>query len=142
MRTDLTFTIIKPSAIRKNFTGPIIEMFNRNGFKIVAMKMVHLSPDKARILYEVHKERPFFNDLLAYMTEDRIIVAALQKENAVADFRELIGKTDPNEAAFGTIRKMFAESHKINAVHGSDSNENAEREIGLFFSEDEIFLKN
>ncbi len=141
MRNDLTFTIIKPTAFEKNFTGAILETITRNGFTIAAMKMVRMTPEKAGLFYEVHKERPFFNDLVKYMTSGPVIVAALQKENAVNDFRELIGSTDPADAAYGTIRKMFAESKSANAVHGSDSDENAEREIGLFFSNEEIYLK-
>ncbi|HPR32218.1 MAG TPA: nucleoside-diphosphate kinase [Prolixibacteraceae bacterium] len=141
MRTDVTFTIIKPTAFQNGYTGPIIETITRNGFHLAGMKLVWMSKEQAGLFYEVHKERPFYNDLVAYMTSGPVLVAALQKKNAVADFRELIGSTDPANAAFGTIRRMFAESKTANAVHGSDSDENAEREISLFFGSDELFLK-
>jgi nucleoside-diphosphate kinase len=140
MRTDLTFTIVKPTALKNNYLGPIIEMFNRNGFKICGLKLVQISPEKAKLFYEIHSGRPFFDSLVEYMTSEPVVVAVLQKENAVADFRELIGNTDPIDAKPGTIRKMFAESKLANAVHGSDSNENAQREISIFFSPEELFF--
>lgn len=140
MRTDLTFTIVKPTAFEKNYLGPIIEMFNLNGFKVCAMKMTHFSREKAELFYDVHTERPFFKSLIDYMTSGPVVVAVLQKENAIADFRELIGNTDPANAKYGSIRKMFADSKEANAVHGSDSDENAQREISIFFTEEELFI--
>lgn len=139
MRTDLTFTIVKPTAIKNNYLGPIIDIITRNGFKICGMKMIQISRGKAEHFYDVHASRPFFDSLVQYITSGPVAVAILQKENAVADFRELIGNTDPANANFGSIRKMFAESKQANAVHGSDSDENAQREISLFFTDDEIF---
>jgi nucleoside-diphosphate kinase len=140
MRTDVTFTIVKPTAFENNYLGPIIEMINRNGFKIGGLKMVQIAQEKAELFYDVHASRPFFGELVQYMTSGLVVVAVLQKENAVADFRELIGNTDPSKANYGSIRKMFAESKQANAVHGSDSDENAQREISIFFSPEEIFV--
>jgi len=139
MRTDITFTIVKPTAFENNQLGPIIEIINRNGFKICGLKMVQITREKAELFYEIHANRPFFESLVQYMTSGPVVVAVLQKENAVADFRELIGNTDPSVANYGSIRKMFAESKQANAVHGSDSDENAEREMYLFFAKEEIF---
>jgi nucleoside-diphosphate kinase len=139
MRTDLTFTIVKPTALKNNYLGPIIETFNRNGFKISGLKLVQITREKAELFYDVHAGKPFFESLVQYMTSGVVVVAVLQKENAVADFRELIGNTDPSTANFGSIRRMFAESKQANAVHGSDSDENAEREISIFFTSEEIF---
>jgi nucleoside-diphosphate kinase len=138
MRTDVTFTMIKPSALEKKHIGPIFELINRNGFKFIAIKLVQLSCEKAEEFYKEHKGKAFFESLVQYMTSGPIVVAALQKENAVSDFRELIGNTDPTKAAFGTIRKMFAESMQKNGVHGSDCNESAKREISFFFSKEEL----
>ncbi|HNW51639.1 MAG TPA: nucleoside-diphosphate kinase [Prolixibacteraceae bacterium] len=140
MRTDLTFTIVKPTAFKNNYLGPIIELFNRNGFKILGLKLIRIEKEKAELFYKEHVEKPFFGSLIQYMTSGPVVVAVLQKENAVADFREMIGNTDPLKANFGTIRKMFAEDKEANAVHGSDSNESAEREISVFFSPDEILF--
>lgn len=139
MRTDLTFTIVKPTAFEKNYLGPIIEMFNRNGFKVCAMKLTQISREKAEEFYDVHADKPFFGELVDYMTSGLVVVAVLQKENAIADFRELIGSTDPVNAKYGTIRKMFADSKQENAVHGSDSDENALKEMSIFFTQEEIF---
>jgi nucleoside-diphosphate kinase len=139
MRTDLTFTIVKPTAFEKNQLGPIIDIINRNGFKIIGLKLVQISKEKAEHFYDIHTGRPFFESLIQYMTSGPVVVAVLQKENAVADFRELIGNTDPAEAKPGTIRKLFAESKQANAVHGSDSDENAQREISIFFTKEEVF---
>jgi nucleoside-diphosphate kinase len=139
MRTDLTFTIVKPTAIEKNYLGPIIEMINLNGFKVCAMKLTQISREKAELFYDVHAGKPFFDSLVKYMTSGPVVVAVLQKENAIADFRELIGNTDPANAKYGSIRKMFADSKEANAVHGSDSDENAQREISIFFTQEEIF---
>jgi nucleoside-diphosphate kinase len=139
MRTDLTFTIIKPTAFEKNYLGPIIEMINRNGFKVCGMKITLFSREKAELFYCEHAERPFFESLVTYMTSGVVAVAVLQKENAVSDFRELIGSTDPSSAKYGSIRRMFADSKESNAVHGSDSDASAQREISIFFSSDEVF---
>jgi nucleoside-diphosphate kinase len=140
MRTDLTFTIVKPTAYEKNYLGPIIEIFNRNGFKIRAMKLTRMSYEKAKEFYAEHESKPFFESVLSYMTSGPVVVAVLQKENAIADFREMIGATDPAKAQFGTLRKMFADSKEANAVHGSDSNESAQREMSIFFTEEEFFF--
>jgi len=139
MRTDLTFTIVKPTAFKKNYLGPIIEMINRNGFKVRAMKLTQFSREQAELFYDVHADKPFFGELVDYITSGLVVVAVLQKENAVADFRELIGSTDPANARYGTIRKMFADSKQENAVHGSDSDENAQKEMSIFFTQEEIF---
>jgi len=140
MMTNLTFTIVKPTAFKNNCLGPIIEIFNRNGFKICGLKLIQISKEKAELFYNVHAEKPFFESLVQYMTSGPVVVAVLQKENAVADFREMIGNTDPIKANYGSIRKMFAESKEANAVHGSDSDENAQREISIFFSKEELFF--
>jgi nucleoside-diphosphate kinase len=140
MRTDLTFTIVKPTAFEKNFLGPIIEIINRNGFKLCAIKLTQISREKAKLFYDVHIGKPFFESLVNYMTSGPVVVAVLQKENAVNDFRELIGSTDPANAKYGSIRKMFADSKEANAVHGSDSDENAQREMSIFFTPEEIFI--
>jgi nucleoside-diphosphate kinase len=131
--------MIKPDAVAANNVGPILAMINNAGFKIVAMKYMRLSEAQAGQFYNVHKERPFYGELTAYMSEGPIVAAILSKENAVADYRELIGATDPSKAEEGTIRKMFAKSIAANAVHGSDSDENAHIESAFFFSELERF---
>ena len=140
MNKNLTFTIIKPHAIEHNNFGPIMELINRNGYKFRAIKMIRLNRKKAEVFYEAHKGKPFFNELIDYMTSGPIVVAVIEKKNAVKDFRVLIGNTDPTKAKLGTIRRMFAESKEANAIHGSDSEENANREINMFFTPDEIFL--
>tara|TARA_B100000029_G_C17094172_1_gene785420 strand:- start:133 stop:558 length:426 start_codon:yes stop_codon:yes gene_type:complete len=137
--SKITFTMIKPEAVQANNIGAILKMIEENGFRIVAMKKVQLSAERAGQFYEVHKERPFYGELVEYMSSGPIVAAILEKENAVADFRTLIGTTDPNEAADGTIRKLFAESKSKNAVHGSDSDENAQIEADFHFSSDELF---
>lgn len=129
-----TFTMIKPDAVEKNYIGAIIEKINSAGFKIRAMKYLRLSENDARNFYLVHKDRPFYNDLVEYMTSGPIVAIMLEKDNAVEDFRKLIGATNPAEAAEGTIRKLYAESIAANAIHGSDSDENAQIEINFFFS--------
>jgi nucleoside-diphosphate kinase len=139
MVTNRTFTMLKPDSLEKGNTGAILEKINTAGFKIVAMKQTQLSKRDAETFYAVHNERPFFNDLVEYMTRGPIISAILEKENAVEDFRTLIGATNPEEAADGTIRKLFATSISENAVHGSDSDENAQIEGGFHFSGREIF---
>ncbi|MBN1301046.1 MAG: nucleoside-diphosphate kinase [Melioribacteraceae bacterium] len=133
-----TLAILKPDCVRKNLIGQVISKINEAGFKIKAMKMVHLTKESAGGFYEVHKERPFFNDLIAYMTSGPCVPIALEKDNAVEDFRSLIGATDPSKAAEGTIRKLYAESIEQNIVHGSDSDENAVKEIAHFFSRKEL----
>lgn len=135
----MTFTMIKPDAVEKNYIGPILDKINSAGFKIIAMKYVKLNRDQASSFYTIHRERPFFNDLVEYMTSGPIVAAALEKDNAVEDFRKLIGATNPEEAAEGTIRKLYAESIAANAIHGSDSNENAQIETDFFFSSLERF---
>jgi len=133
-----TLAIIKPDAVEKGYTGAIISMIIKAGFKIKAMKMIRLTKSSAEGFYAVHKSKPFFNELVAYMTSGTCIPIALEKENAVEDFRKLIGTTDPSKAAEGTVRKRFAVSIQFNAVHGSDSDENAAKEISHFFSSDEL----
>ncbi|MFC2176477.1 nucleoside-diphosphate kinase [Bacteroidota bacterium] len=135
MATNRTFTMIKPDAVENNYIGGILEKINGAGFRIVAMKYTRLSAEQAGVFYEVHKERPFYGELVDYMSSGPIVAAILEKDNAMADFRELIGATDPAEAAEGTIRAAFAESKAKNAVHGSDSDENAEIEGNFFFSQ-------
>lgn len=129
-----TFTMIKPDAFEAGFTGQIIQKFIENGFKIKALRLTHLHKEDAETFYAVHKERPFFNSLVAFMSSGPIVAAILEKENAVDDFRKLIGSTNPADAAEGTIRKLFAASIERNAVHGSDSDENAMIESDFFFS--------
>jgi len=138
MSGNRTFTMIKPEAVAKGYTGKIIDHIISGGFKIIAMKYVHLSLQQAQDFYGVHKGKGFYDELTAYMSSSPIVVIALEKENAVVDFRALIGSTDPNEANEGTIRKRFAESKSKNAVHGSDSDENAEIEINFHFKKEEV----
>ena len=136
--SNKTLAIIKPDAVKKGYSGEIIAMIIKSGFKIKAMKMVQLTKSSAEGFYNVHKDRPFFNDLVAYMTSGPCIPIALEKENAVEDYRKLIGATDPAKAEEGTVRKLFAVDIQNNAVHGSDSDENAVKEIAHFFSSDEL----
>lgn len=139
MANNITFTMIKPEAVAKGNTGKIIDMIIENGFKIKAMKLKKLSKEEAGEFYAVHKERPFYGELVDYMSQGPIVAAVLEKDNAVTAFRDLIGATDPAEAAEGTIRKAFAESKAMNAVHGSDSDENAAIEAKFHFTDAEIF---
>ncbi len=132
--SNKTFTMIKPDAFSKGHSGLILDQIIKAGFKIVSLKLTSLSAEKAGEFYAVHKERPFYNDLVSFMSRGPIIAAILEKENAVADFRQLIGATNPANAAEGTIRKNFASSVEENAVHGSDSDENAALEGSFFFS--------
>lgn len=134
MQGNRTFTMIKPDAVAKNNIGNILAMINNAGFRIIAMKYTQLSKEQAGKFYEVHKERPFYGELVEFMSSGPIVAAILKKTNAVADFRTLIGATDPAEAAPNTIRKNYAESKGKNAVHGSDSDENAAIEGNFFFS--------
>ena len=139
MITNRTFTMLKPDSLEKGNTGAILHKINASGFKIVAMKQTQMSRRDAETFYAIHSERPFFADLVQYMTRGPIVAAILEKENAVEDFRALIGTTNPAEAAEGTIRNLFADSISENAVHGSDSNENAQIEGAFHFSGREIF---
>ncbi|WMJ72415.1 nucleoside-diphosphate kinase [Cytophagaceae bacterium ABcell3] len=134
MATNRTFTMIKPDAVAEGHSGAIIKMIEEAGFRLVAAKMTKLSDERAGQFYAVHKERPFYNDLKKYMSSGHILAMILEKENAVADFRKLIGATNPAEAEEGTIRKKFAKSLEANAIHGSDSDENAAIESSFFFS--------
>ena len=137
--SNLTFTMVKPEAVEAGNTGAILNKIEKAGFRIVAMKKVLLSKERAGEFYAVHKERPFYSELVDYMSSGPIIAALLEKDNAVLDFRTLIGATDPSEAAEGTIRAEFAESKAKNAVHGSDSDENANIEADFHFTKDERF---
>ena len=134
---NITFTMIKPEAVEAGNTGAILNRMEEAGFRILALKKVHLTAERAGLFYEVHKERSFYGELVEYMSGRPIIAAILEKENAVADFRTLIGSTNPEEADEGTIRKEFATSLAMNAVHGSDSDENANIEANFHFSEEE-----
>jgi nucleoside-diphosphate kinase len=136
---NITFTMIKPCAVKNNFIGPILKMINENGFRVKAMKMTKLTRERAEAFYAVHAGKPFFDGLVEFMSSGPIIAAILEKENAIADFRELIGNTNPEKAAEGTVRKLYAESLTANAIHGADSDENALREGSFFFSEMEQF---
>ena len=133
--TNRTLTIIKPDAVANGVGGAILKMIQEAGFKIIAMKQTKMSPEQAGKFYFIHRERPFYGDLCAFMSSGAIIPAILEKENAVEDFRKLIGATNPANAEAGTIRKLYAESIDRNAVHGSDSDENAQIEGSFFFSE-------
>jgi len=136
--SNRTLAILKPDAVQKKYIGQIITKITESGFKIKAMKMIQLSKNSAEGFYEVHKERAFYRELVDYMTSGPCIPIALEKDNAVADFRKLIGATDPAEAEEGTIRKLYAANKAENAVHGSDSDENAAKEIAHFFSRNEL----
>lgn len=138
MATNRTFTMIKPEAVAAGNSGKILDMIIAAGFKVKAMKLTQLTSERAGKFYEVHKERPFYGELVAYMSSGPIVAAILEKDNAVADFRKLVGATDPAEAAEGTIRKKYAKSKGENAVHGSDSDENAAIESNFHFSAAEI----
>ncbi len=138
MAIERTFSIVKPDAVAKNVIGKIYSRFEDAGLNVVASKMLHLSQEKAEGFYAEHKERPFFADLVAFMTSGPVMVQVLEGENAVLANRDLMGATNPKEAAEGTIRRDFADSIDANAVHGSDALASAEREIAYFFSDDEI----
>jgi len=139
MTTNRTFTMLKPDSIEKGNIGAILEKINSAGFRIVAMKLTQMSNEDARNFYSIHRERPFFDELVSYMTRGPIVAAVLEKEDAVEEFRLLIGSTDPTTATDGTIRKLFATSISENAIHGSDSNENVLIESRFHFSEEEMF---
>jgi len=139
MPTNRTFTMLKPDAVEKGHIGAILDKISASGFRIVAMKLTQMTTADAQAFYAVHNARPFFPDLVEYMTRGPIVAAILEKENAVDDFRTLIGTTNPADAAEGTIRKMFADSISENAVHGSDSDDNAAIESAFHFSGREQF---
>ena len=139
MAGNITFTMIKPDACGDRHIGAITKMIEEGGFKIKAIKLTQLTDQRAGQFYAVHKERPFYNDLKSYMSSGPIVAMVLEKENAVEDFRKLIGATNPADAEEGTIRKLFARSIEANAVHGSDSDENAEIESNFFFSAQEVY---
>lgn len=141
MAIERTVSIIKPDAVSKNIIGKIYDRFESNGLKIVAAKMKHLTREEAEAFYAVHKERPFFNDLVAFMVSGPVMVQVLEGENAVAKNREIMGATNPENAAEGTIRKDFANNTSENAVHGSDSLENAKIEIDFFFNPEEVYVR-
>jgi nucleoside-diphosphate kinase len=134
MTTNITFTMLKPDAVKNNYTGKILDQILQAGFNLKAMKYIWLTPEQAGSFYAIHKERPFYNDLVSFMSSGPIVAAVLEKSNAVEDFRKLIGATDPLKAEPGTIRNLYAKSIDANAVHGSDSDENAQIEAGFFFS--------
>ena len=136
---NITFTMLKPDSVSKGNIGKIIDKIIQDGFEIIAMKYTKLSTEDASKFYSIHSERPFFGDLISYMTSGPIVAAVLKKENAVEDFRKLIGSTNPLEAEKGTIRNLFADSISENAIHGSDSDENAIIESNFHFEEEEIF---
>ena len=139
MSGNQTFTMIKPIAVKNNFIGPILKMVNEAGFKLKAMKFTHLTKQQAMEFYSVHAGKYFYEELTSFMSSGPIVAAILEKENAVADYRKLIGATDPAKAEEGTIRKLYAESMSHNAVHGSDSDENAAIESDFFFSKMERY---
>ena len=139
MTIEQTLSIIKPDATSRNITGQVNSIIEKSGLKIIGQKRIKLTKETAGKFYEVHKERPFFKDLVSFMVSGPVIVQVLQGENAVASYRKVMGATNPQEAEAGTIRKEFALSIEANSVHGSDSIENAKKEISFFFSETEIF---
>ena len=139
MNTNRTFTMLKPDSIEDGYMLPILNKISESGFKIIALKYKKMNREEAQEFYSIHSEKPFFNDLINFITRGPIVAAVLEKDNAVEDFRKLIGSTDPNEAEEGTIRKSFARSKGENAVHGSDSDENANVEISFHFDKTEIF---
>jgi nucleoside-diphosphate kinase len=132
--SNRSFTMIKPDAFANGHSGSILDIILKSGFKLIALKMIHLSAEKAGEFYAIHRQRPFYGELVEFMSRGPIIAAILEKDNAVADFRKLIGATDPSKADKGTIRQLFAESIGENAIHGSDSDENARIESDFFFS--------
>ena len=135
---DRTFSIIKPDATKRNLTGSINSLIEKNGLRIIAQKRIKMSIEQAEKFYEVHNDKPFFSDLIEYMTSEPVVVQVLQADNAVKKYREVMGATNPENAEEGTIRKLFALNVQENSVHGSDSDENALKEIEFFFNENEI----
>ena len=138
MALERTFSIIKPDATKRNLTGKIIDRFESNGLRVVASKRIHMSREQAEGFYAVHKERPFFDELVSFMISGPVVVQVLEGENAIAKNRKIMGATNPADADEGTIRKDFAESIEANSVHGSDAPETAAEEIKFFFSDDDI----
>ncbi len=136
--SNKTFAIIKPDAVKNKYTGRVYDKIIQAGFDIISAKLLHMTADQAKGFYDVHKERPFFNELIKFMTSGPCMVLALEKDNAVEEWRKTIGATNPNEAKKGTIRSEFAANVQENAVHGSDSDENAQKEIAFFFSDSEL----
>ena len=139
MKKNITFTMIKPDAMENGYAGDILSIFLKSGFRVSAMKLVHLTISQAQTFYGIHSNKPFFEELVVFMTRSPIIVAVLEKNNAVEDFRKLIGSTNPEHAKEGTIRKLYATSMGENAVHGSDSEINAQIESSFFFAGNEIY---
>ena len=139
MKSNRTFTMLKPDSIEQGFMLPILNMIQDAGYNIIALKYKKMTTDEAEQFYSIHSDKPFFKDLIKFMTRGPIVAAALEKNNAVEDFRALIGSTDPEDALDGTIRKKYAKSKGENAVHGSDSDENAAIEINFHFKNSEIF---
>ena len=135
---SLTFSIIKPDATKRNITGSINELIEKNGLRIIAQKRIKLTNKQAQSFYDVHNDKPFFKDLVEYMTSEPVVVQVLSSDNAVKKYREVMGATNPDNASDGTIRKLFALNVQENSVHGSDSDENAKKEIAFFFNENEI----
>ncbi|MFL2543614.1 MAG: nucleoside-diphosphate kinase [Alphaproteobacteria bacterium] len=133
-----TFSIIKPDATKRNITGSINELIEKNGLRIIAQKRIKMTNDQAQQFYDIHNDKPFFSDLVEYMTSEPVVVQVLSSDNAVKKYREVMGATNPENASDGTIRKLFALNVQENSVHGSDSDENAEKEINFFFTEKEI----
>ena len=139
MKNNITFTIVKPLALKMNYLGPILTKITENNFKIIALKMHYFTKEQACSFYGIHKGKPFFDGLIDFITSGPVVISVLEKENAVEDYRTLIGSTNPSLAADGTIRKLYGIDIQQNAVHGSDSDENAMIEAGFFFSELEFF---
>ncbi len=139
MTENKTFTIIKPTAVKNNYIGPILAKINEANFKIIALKYLKMTEEQAKAFYKVHEERGFYSELVNYMSSGPVVVAILEKDNAVEEYRNFIGATNPADAKEGSIRKLFGDSLQANAVHGSDSNENAEIEGNFFFSLTERF---
>ena len=139
MKNNLTFTMIKPDAMENGYAGEILSMILKSGFRISALKLIHLTNHQAETFYNIHRKKPFFDELVTFMTRSPIIVAVLKKNNAVEDFRKLIGSTNPEDAEKGTVRKLFATSMGENAIHGSDSEDNAHIESSFFFNKNEMY---
>ena len=139
MKNNLTFTMIKPDAMENGYAGEILSIILKSGFRISALKLIHLTNQQAEIFYNIHRKKPFFDELVTFMTRCPIIVAVLKKNNAVEDFRKLIGSTNPEDAEKGTVRKLFATSMGENAIHGSDSEDNAHIESSFFFNKNEMY---
>ena len=139
MKNNLTFTMIKPDAMENGYAGEILSMILKSGFRISALKLIHLTNQQAEIFYNIHRKKPFFDELVTFMTRSPIIVAVLKKNNAVEDFRKLIGSTNPEDAEKGTVRKLYATSMGENAIHGSDSEDNALIESSFFFNKNEMY---